>query len=149
MGRRRGESCGRRCTHPPLTHVPSLHPTALSPPQIFWEDSKCGPGPGDGPCELIARVPLPDQQGAWPLFLNLAAYTRQPVLVAVVTGAAAVALEAQSDGEAVAGAMAALSALYPNAPAAPAASLVCRWGQDPWARGAFSHYAGERGGQAR
>lgn len=74
------------------------------------------------------------------------------MLVALAAGESAAALEGLTDAEAVAGAMAALRSMFPaTAPAAPRSYMLSRWGQDPWAMGSLSYYAGvpRRGGRLR
>ena len=77
----------------------------------------------------------------------MAAYTRRPVLVALASGEGAEALEGLSEEQVVESALAALRLVFPGrVPAAPVASLLTRWGQDPWAQGSHSYYAGGSGG---
>ncbi|PRW59514.1 Rab family GTPase [Chlorella sorokiniana] len=119
----------------------------------FWEaDGPCGSGADKRPCQQLEWLLPPGSQPPdglpWRCFISMAAFTRQPVLVAVAAAEAGAAWDRASDVQLAASAMAALRAMFPRRqlPAAPRAVLASRWGTDPWAHGSLSyHSAASRG----
>ncbi|HEX7448803.1 MAG TPA: FAD-dependent oxidoreductase, partial [Pirellulales bacterium] len=78
--------------------------------------------------------------GMFPQFLNLFAATGMPLLVAVVAGDYARALEPLSDEQVVARAQYALRSMFASRTVPePTAFRVTRWGSDPWTRGSYSY----------
>lgn len=78
--------------------------------------------------------------GMFPQFLNLFAATGMPLLVAVVAGDYARALEPLSDEQVVARAQYALRSMFASKTVPePTAFRVTRWGSDPWTRGSYSY----------
>jgi monoamine oxidase len=82
--------------------------------------------------------PIP---GAWSQWLSLARVTGAPVLLAFHGGDAARALEAKPDAEIIGQAHAALKFMFGTDFPAPIAAQISRWGDDPFARGAYSFMA--------
>lgn len=76
--------------------------------------------------------------GIFPEWVDLATLLGEPVLLGFSAGSQAVALEARSDDEIVGEAMGVLEKLFGADIPRPRWSLVSRWGQDPFARGAYS-----------
>lgn len=62
-----------------------------------------------------------------------------PILLAFLIGDWAVMQETQSDAEIVNNIMAQLQTIYPSAPAQPEQYQITRWGQDPFAMGAYMY----------
>ena len=133
--------------------------------QAFWDDVLCGDGEQGAPCEQLELLTAPAGSGSggssasstntssnsgsggsspgWSRFLNMAAYSRRAVLVALAAAGWAEQLQALTDGEVVASAMQALASMFPGAaPAWPRSYMLSRWGQDPWALGSLSYYDG-------
>ncbi|KXZ47550.1 hypothetical protein GPECTOR_34g709 [Gonium pectorale] len=101
----------------------------FDPADVFWDATT-----------FIYRVPAPQEMGRWSYFLNLHTVTGAPVLVAFNLGEAAAALEALSDQDTVAGAMAALEGLYgPARVRRPRQAIVTRWGSDPHSRMSYTY----------
>lgn len=73
-----------------------------------------------------------------PDFVNLPAAAGGPTLVALTAGAEGAARAAESDDEAVAGAMEVLRRIFDGVPD-PSATAVSRWSEDPWARGSYTY----------
>jgi monoamine oxidase len=76
----------------------------------------------------------------FPFFFDLTSHAGTAALVAFASDGFAAGLGARSDVEIVARVLEILGALFPGAPA-PTHSLVSRWGDDPWTRGAYSYVA--------
>jgi lysine-specific histone demethylase 1 len=74
-------------------------------------------------------------------FDDLSRVTGEPVLVAFAAGEAARRLEEGHDGPAVDAAVEATDRVLGRAVGEPAQAIVSRWGQDPFARGAYSFLA--------
>ena len=106
-----------------------LNKCCLRFPEAFWHEGY----------ELIGHVD--DQPGRWLEFLNLYAYTEQPVLVALNGGSFARELETWSDAETVDGAMQVLQEIYGTAIPQPESVQISRWAADPFALGAYSYNA--------
>jgi monoamine oxidase len=96
-------------------------------PRVFW--------PKDA--EVIGRVATPPHEWAW--YINMCAYSHEPVLLGLNAGHYADYLESLPDEDVVALAMTALRRhLGPNIPE-PSAYRVTRWAADPFARGSYTH----------
>jgi monoamine oxidase len=80
-----------------------------------------------------------EQSGEYPAFLNLEAAYRAPILVGLLAGDAARAMESHPDADVEAQALEVLRRIFGTSVPAPAGLAVSRWGQDPWAAGASSH----------
>ena len=74
-------------------------------------------------------------------FVNLAAVTDEPILVGFATGSQARRLEGLDDDAIVVEAMTALRAVLGSSVPEPEASVITKWGSDPFARGAYSYMA--------
>lgn len=79
--------------------------------------------------------------GAWSQWVSLARVAKAPVLLAFHGGDAARALERLSDIEIMAQAHAALKSMFGADFPAPVAAQISRWGDDPFAMGAYSFLA--------
>lgn len=117
---------------------------------------QCGAGADRRPCHqlewLVPAGSEPADGIPWRRFISMAAFTRQPVLVAVAAAEAGSGWDSLTDLQLAASAMAALRAMFPGLqlPAAPRAVLASRWGSDPWARGSLSyHSAASKGPEDR
>ncbi len=106
-----------------------LNKCCLRFPDVFWHEGY----------ELIGHVD--DRPGRWLEFLNLYAYTEQPVLIALNGGSFARELESWSDPDTVDGAMEVLKGIYGNAIPLPESVQISRWAADPFALGAYSYNA--------
>jgi monoamine oxidase len=104
-----------------------LNKTYLRFPHVFW----------DAEAELIGRVP--QQNGEWAEFLNIAYYTDKPVLLGFNAAAYGRAIESRSDAEIVAEMMAVLRTLYGADIPEPEAWQITRWASDPFAYGSYSY----------
>jgi len=82
---------------------------------------------------------MSENAGAWPHFLNLKRYGPDPILVGFAAGDFAREMEARSDEDVESEVLAALRAMFGSAVSAPSGMIVTRWGEDRWARGAYSH----------
>lgn len=98
-------------------------------PSVFWEKNADLIGCASGNSET---------RGEFYLFINMEKIVGSPVLVALIGGQAALALETKSGEEVVSQAMKQLQKMYPNA-VNPSRAVVTRWAGDPFARGAFSY----------
>lgn len=128
-------------------HLTSAQSPLADCAQPFWEAyGQCGSGANKRPCHQLEWLlpPGSEAQGGipWHRFISMAAFTRQPVLVAMAAAEAGPAWDRSSDIQLAASAMAALRAMFPGRrlPAAPRAVLASRWGTDPWAHGSLSYY---------
>ena len=90
------------------------------------------------PGDIIDFYHETDGASDYPDFVNLPAATGGPTLVALTAGAEGAARAAESDEEAVAGAMAVLRRIFDGVPNATA-TAVSRWQEDPWARGSYTY----------
>ena len=106
-----------------------LNKVIMAFPSAFWGSS----------VEFIERISAAGD-GAFSETLSLMKATAKPVLVAFNAATYADALEARSDAETVAAAMAALRTIWPAAPS-PTSSFVTRWRADPFALGSYSYLA--------
>ena len=106
-----------------------LNKTYLVFPQRFWEREP----------ELLNYISA--AKGRWCEALNLAHYVNKPVLLWFNAGEYGAAIEALSDGEITAAAMATMRTLYGASIPEPEAVHISRWLSDPFARGAYSSLA--------
>lgn len=79
------------------------------------------------------------RHGEFPVFVNGKNLRRVPVLEALVVGDFARELEKLTDEQTIARAMSALRTMFGAKVPDPVASRITRWGQDPFARGAYSY----------
>ncbi|KAI8469672.1 MAG: amine oxidase [Monoraphidium minutum] len=101
--------------------------------------------------EWVHRLPLASDRGRWREFFSLRKATGRPVVVAFNAGDAARYPASTSDQSLVAGALAALRAMFgpANIPD-PTASAVTRWHSDPFSLGSYSFLkVGARGDERR
>lgn len=103
-----------------------LNKAYLKFPYVFWENN----------AHLLSYISA--QKGHWCEWLNLAALTGAPVLLAFNAGDYGLALEALSDEAILAEAMNTLRVIYGSKIPAPERWLITRWGLDPWSGGAYS-----------
>ncbi|MFN3334765.1 MAG: flavin monoamine oxidase family protein, partial [Caldilinea sp.] len=106
-----------------------LNKTFLIFPQRFWDRAP----------ELLNYISA--EKGRWCEALNLAHYVDKPVLLWFNAGEYGAAIEALSDGEITAAAMATMRTIYGDAIPEPEAVHITRWLSDPFARGAYSSLA--------
>ncbi|KAK3284130.1 hypothetical protein CYMTET_8205 [Cymbomonas tetramitiformis] len=106
--------------------------------EVFWDSSVAffGAARGGGSAE----------RGVAYMFWSLHELSQTPILVALFSGEAAAQMEQKSDEETVSAAMEVLRKVCGAedgkvVPDKPERALVTRWGQDPWARGAYSYVA--------
>jgi monoamine oxidase len=78
------------------------------------------------------------QRGKYPLFLNLAHYTAEPVLVCLVPPSFENALENLTATAAKAGVLDVLRTIFGSKVPGPASVLQTRWKSDPWSLGSYS-----------
>eukprot|EP00908_Phaeocystis_cordata_P007472 Transcript_18117.p1 GENE.Transcript_18117~~Transcript_18117.p1 ORF type:complete len:555 (-),score=281.58 Transcript_18117:316-1980(-) len=77
------------------------------------------------------------ERGSFFLFFNVHACTGRPVILALLAGTAAKALEEREDFEITAQALAALRQMFGRVPQ-PKRVIVTRWGDDPFSYGSYS-----------
>jgi len=106
--------------------VGSLNKIALRFSQVFWPARK----------HYLSYVS--SQKGEYPDFLNQYRHTKVPILVGLVGGDFARALERRSDSQIVEESMRVLRGYFPGA-SQPMESKVTRWDHDPFACGAYSY----------
>lgn len=94
--------------------------------EVFWED-----------VTVLGHVSA--EKGQWCETLNFAKVAGEPTLLCFNAGAFGLAVEAMSDAEVVAGAMAVLRSFYGVDVPEPVSFLITRWGADPFALGSYSH----------
>ena len=84
---------------------------------------------------------LKGARGAFPAFLNMAAFSKQnaPVLVGFLGGQYAARLEKEGERAMYEQAIAALRAMFGNGIPKPTRFAVTRWGMDPYSFGSYSH----------
>lgn len=112
-----------------------LHKTWLRFETAFWRDVLDEP--------FMGHVGADQRFAEW---VNLDAVTGAPVLLGFNAGAEAERLETLGDAAVVDEALSVLRTLFGHHGVevpAPADALVSRWGQDPYARGAYSYLAPE------
>jgi len=105
-----------------------LNKVYLRFPQVFWDDT-----------ELIDYVSVP--KGQWASFLNMHHYTGEPILLAFNAGTFGLEIENWTDAQIIEGAMGRLRQLYGAGIPQPSATLITRWGKDPYAYGSYSSIA--------
>lgn len=96
---------------------------------VFW------PGDVEG---FSYRGPVP---GEWSLWLNQAAYTGKPVLLAFNAGSFARSIEKRSDEDLVEEAIGAVRAMFGSQSPDPESYQITRWHGDPFSRGSYSFIA--------
>jgi monoamine oxidase len=96
-------------------------------PKVFW----------DKKAHLLGHIS--SIKGAWTEFVNIYQYIGKPVLLAFNTGNFARKLERLSNKQIVDEAMSVLQIIYGNSIPKPEASLITRWGEDPFSFGAYSY----------
>lgn len=102
-----------------------LEKIILQFPSAFWD-----------PRQLIRND---SGDGLWAEWYNLAPVIGRPVLMGFNAASVASRVAGQSDRVVVAGALAALQRCYPGKTIpAPSASVITRWGRDPFAMGSYS-----------
>jgi monoamine oxidase len=104
-----------------------LNKVYLRFPKVFWEKEP----------HLLGYIS--PNQGEWAEILNIYKYTGQPILLAFNAGDYAWKLEKLSDKQIVDEAIKVLRKIYGNNIPNPEASLITRWGQDPFSFGSYSH----------
>jgi monoamine oxidase len=77
----------------------------------------------------------------WHSWYDMSRATGQPILAALTGGPSARRLEALTDAEIVAEAVAALRRMYGDAVPDPIAFRITRWGEDEFSRGSYSYLA--------
>ncbi len=102
-----------------------LNKVVLEFPTVFWED-----------VEILNYIST--SKGEWCEWLNLHAYTGQPLLVAFNAATVGRRLETWSDTQVITAAMATLRRLYGTKIPDPTKFAITRWGQDPFSYGAYS-----------
>jgi monoamine oxidase len=106
-----------------------LNKVYLRFPRRFWGDNE----------ELLGYIA--ERKGEWAEWLNVAAYSDEPVLLGFNAGTYAQQLETLSDTQTVGAAMAVLRRIYGINTPEPEDSLITRWAADPYALGAYSYTA--------
>lgn len=104
-----------------------LNKVYLRFPHVFWERE----------ADMLGYIA--ENKGEWSEWLNMDKYIGQPILLAFNAGSYARQLERSSDEEVVAAAMPVLQRIYGPSIPNPDAWLISRWGDDPFAYGAYSH----------
>lgn len=104
-----------------------LNKVYLKFPEAFWDEE----------VETISY--MGKELGEWCDWLNFLPFTGAPVLMAFHGGEKGFDLEKLSDDEIVAGAMRTLRVIFGDDIPEPEGALITRWGQDPFALGAYSH----------
>ena len=103
-----------------------LNKTCLLFDDVFWEKD----------VELIGFVGT--ETGQWAETLNLYPYTGRPILMMFNAGSYGARIEAMSDAEIVAQALASLEVMYGPVPS-PSDVLITRWRSDRWSHGSYSY----------
>lgn len=107
-----------------------LNKVYLRFPTVFWAEEDT---------DLLGHIA--ENKGEWAEFLNIYKYTRLPILLCFNAGEYGSAIEQRSDADIVASVMTVLRTLFDEAVPDPEAALITRWNADPFAGGAYSHYA--------
>jgi monoamine oxidase len=100
---------------------------ALRFPKAFW------------PTDVHAIVHGTDIWGDYPVFVNAAKYTGEPVLIAAVPARYENALEDMTEAEAIGGAVDVLRKMYGERVPDPLGAVRSRWGAHPLTFGGFSY----------
>jgi monoamine oxidase len=109
-------------------HTGALSKVYLEFREVFWP-------PRD---ERIGRLADDHERGRFTQLIDVATYCNRPILLAVHAGAAASALDRQSESALVTDALAALRTVYGAAVTEPVSVHRSQWSDDPFARGASS-----------
>ncbi|PYD01381.1 FAD-dependent oxidoreductase [Microbacterium esteraromaticum] len=96
-------------------------------PERFWEEGTC----------VIRALGAAGER--WHSWYDVSVISGIPTLLTFAAGPLGRHLQTLSDAEVVADSVRALRALYGERVAEPIASWVTRWGDDPHARGSYSH----------
>lgn len=104
-----------------------INKIAIRFPNAFW------------PTNVHAVVHGTDVWGEYPVFINVAKYTGEPILVAFIGARYENALEDMTTQDAVHGAVEVLRAMYGSSVPEPVGSARTRWGANPFAHGAYSY----------
>lgn len=105
-----------------------LNKCLLRFPTAFW----------DTQADWINYIPSRANHGHWAEWVSLARPTGQAILLGFNAASFGLEIEAWSDRDIVADAMATLRTLFGNDIPAPTDWQISRWGSDPYARGAYS-----------
>lgn len=105
----------------------TLNKCYLRFPKVFWPDT-----------DWLTVMPDAAHRGQWQEWINLHRVARQPVLLGFNAAAFGRALEGWTDDEVVRSAMQTLRRVFGEGIPAPTGWQLTRWGQDPFARGAYS-----------
>lgn len=103
-----------------------LNKVALKFPKIFWPED----------LDLLGYVS--QNQKDFAEFLNVAKYSKSPVLMALVGGSFAQGLEGRSDSEISAGIMKLLRQVHGNSIPNPERIIRTKWASDPFSLGSYS-----------
>lgn len=98
-------------------------------PTVFWEREAHGWGV------------IPRKRDEWTEYVNFVPFVREPVLLCFNSGHYARQVEKLTDEQCVSEMMATLRAVFGPQIPSPTASLITRWGQDPFAYGSYSFMA--------
>ncbi|KAK9805594.1 hypothetical protein WJX72_006757 [[Myrmecia] bisecta] len=111
----------------------SLNKVIMEFPRAFWDESAdfFGAALGGGPAA----------RGLCFMFWNFQRFCGQPILAALVSGAAAEASETSTDQQMQESAMAVLRRLHGESIPDPKACIVTRWTSDEYSRGSYSYVA--------
>ncbi|MFN8535010.1 MAG: FAD-dependent oxidoreductase [Dehalococcoidia bacterium] len=96
-------------------------------PRVFWDEEY----------DLFGWQAA--EPGLWAEWYNLTAANGQPTLVAFNAGSVAARVATWGDDSIVASAMDVLRTIFGRGIPAPTATLLTRWGADPFSRGSYSH----------
>ncbi|VXD01904.1 Amine oxidase [Pseudomonas sp. 9AZ] len=88
--------------------------------------------------DWLEYIPPQSQHGQWSQWLNLGRLTGQPVLLGFNAGDFGRQIEAWSDAQIVASAMARLRLIFGQQIPDPVSVQITRWSQDPFSYGAYS-----------
>ena len=104
-----------------------LNKLYLGFPRVFW----------DADVELIGHASR--KKGRWCAWLNLAKYTKRPVLLGFNAGRYGEEIESMSNDEVAAEAMRVLRTIYGKNTPSPTFVLATRWKRDPFSFGSYSY----------
>ena len=90
--------------------------------------------------DWLEYIPPLSQHGQWSQWLNLGRLTGQPILLGFNAGDFGGQIEAWSDAQIVASAMARLKLMFGSGIPEPVGVQITRWSQDPFSYGAYSFY---------
>ncbi len=103
-----------------------LNKVYLQFPHVFWDTN----------AHLLNYISA--QKGRWCEWLNLAALTGAPILLAFNAGEYGLDIEARSDKEIITEAISTLQIIYGKTLPAPQGWLITRWRRDPLSGGSYS-----------